>query len=105
MHGITCDRAENGQICVEKFNRAPAGTYQAILMDMQMPVMNGIEATEKIRALSRPDAKTVPIIATTANVFKEDMERCFAAGMNDHMSKPLDIRKLIETVEKYLPER
>ncbi len=105
MHGITCDRAENGQICVEKFNRALAGTYQAILMDMQMPVMNGIEATEKIRALSRPDAKTVPIIATTANAFKEDMERCFAAGMNDHMSKPLDIRKLIEMIEKYQPEK
>ena len=105
MHGITCDRAENGQICVEKFNRAPAGTYQAILMDMQMPVMNGIEATEKIRALTHPDAKTVPIIATTANAFKEDMERCFAAGMNDHMSKPLDIRKLIEMIEKYQPEK
>lgn len=105
MHGITCDRAENGQICVEKFNRAPTGTYQAILMDMQMPVMNGIEATEKIRALTHPDAKTVPIIATTANAFKEDMERCFAAGMNDHMSKPLDIRKLIEMIEKYQPEK
>ena len=105
MHGITCDRAENGQICVEKFNRASAGTYQAILMDMQMPVMNGIEATEKIRALTHPDAKTVPIIATTANAFKEDMERCFAAGMNDHMSKPLDIRKLIEMIEKYQPEK
>lgn len=105
MHGITCDRAENGQICVEKFNAAPAGTYQAILMDMQMPVMNGIEATRKIRALSRPDAKTVPIIATTANAFKEDMERCFAAGMNAHMSKPIDIHKLIETVEQYLPEK
>lgn len=103
MHGITCDRAENGQICVEKFNRASAGTYQAILMDMQMPVMNGIEATEKIRALTHSDAKTVPIIATTANAFKEDMERCFAAGMNDHMSKPLDIRKLIEMIEKYQP--
>ena len=104
MHGISCDRAENGQICVEKFNRASAGTYQAILMDMQMPVMNGIEATEKIRALTHPDAKTVPIIATTANAFKEDMERCFAAGMNDHMSKPIDIRKLIEMIEKYQPE-
>ncbi len=105
MHGITCDRAENGKICVEKFNRTPAGTYQAILMDMQMPEMNGIEATRKIRALSRPDAKTVPIIATTANAFKEDMERCFAAGMNDHMSKPLDIHKLIEMIEKYRQEK
>lgn len=105
MHGITCDRAENGQICVEKFNRASAGTYQAILMDMQMPVMNGIEATERIREFSRPDARTVPIIATTANAFKEDMERCLGAGMNDHMSKPLDIHKLIEMIEKYQPEK
>ncbi len=105
MHGITCDRAENGQICVEKFNRASAGTYQAILMDMQMPVMNGIEASERIRELSHPDARTVPIIATTANAFKEDMERCLGAGMNDHMSKPLDIHKLIEMIEKYQTEK
>lgn len=105
MHGVTCDRAENGQICVEKFTTAAPGTYQAILMDMQMPAMNGIEATASIRAGRHPEAKTIPIIAATANGFKEDRERCFAAGMNEYMEKPIDTGRLIALIEKCITEK
>lgn len=71
------------------------GTFDVILMDIMMPVMDGLTASKKIRAMERPDAKTIPIIAMTANAFKEDAERCIIAGMNAHLAKPLEIDKII----------
>ena len=100
-HGIQSTRAENGAVCVEKFQKAKPGTYDAILMDMQMPVMDGPEAAAAIRMLNRPDAKTMPIIAVTANAYHEDIEKCLAAGMNEHLSKPLDIHQVILTMRKF----
>jgi len=96
MREITCDRAENGAVCVEKFLNAPAGTYDAILMDMQMPVMDGLGATRLIRQHDSAEAKKIPIIALTANAFSEDVNECLNAGMNMHLSKPFDIHKLLE---------
>ncbi len=97
--GVTVETAENGQLCVEKFSAAPHGYYDAVLMDVRMPVMNGYEATKAIRALARADA-TLPIIAMTADAFAEDVERCLAAGMNAHLSKPMDIHKLMALLER-----
>lgn len=94
LHDITCDCAENGIVCLEYFEASKPGTYDAILMDMQMPGMNGLETTEKIRASSHSEAKTIPIIAMTANALKDDVNRCLAAGMNYHMSKPIDMKCL-----------
>ena len=79
---------------MEIFSEKPAGYYDAILMDVRMPVMDGLSATRAIRALERPDAKTIPIIAMTANVFDEDVERSLAAGMNAHLSKPIEPDRL-----------
>jgi signal transduction histidine kinase/ABC-type uncharacterized transport system substrate-binding protein/AmiR/NasT family two-component response regulator len=84
------ETADNGQLGVEEFRRSAVGFYDAILMDVRMPVMNGYEATAAIRGLARPDAKTIPIIAMTANAFEEDKEKSRAAGMNAHLSKPID---------------
>ena len=95
MHGITSEQAENGKICVERFTEAPEGTYDAILMDMQMPVMNGLEATKMLRKMDQYHGNTIPIIAMTANVAKTDMDKCLAAGMTGHLAKPLDIHALI----------
>lgn len=95
MHGITSEQAENGKICVERFMEAPEGTYDAILMDMQMPVMNGLEATNMLRKIDQYHGNTIPIIAMTANVAKTDMDKCLAAGMTGHLAKPLDIHALI----------
>lgn len=97
--GVTVETAENGQLCVEKFSAAPHGYYDAVLMDVRMPVMNGYEATKAIRALARADA-ALPIIAMTADAFAEDVERCLAAGMNAHLSKPMDIHKLMALLER-----
>lgn len=94
--------AENGQICVEKFRTSPEGFYDAILMDLRMPVMTGYEATRAIRALDRTDAAAVPIIAMTADAFSEDVQRCLEAGMNAHIAKPIDIREISRILEKYL---
>ena len=95
MHGITSEQAENGKICVERFMEASEGTYDAILMDMQMPVMNGLEATKMLRKMDQYHGNTIPIIAMTANVAKTDMDKCLAAGMTGHLAKPLDIHALI----------
>lgn len=101
MYGITCERAENGKICVDKFHRAAPKTYDAILMDMQMPVMDGIDATKHIRQMDSESAE-IPIIAVTANAFKSDEEHCAEAGMNVHLSKPFDINKLMEVLTSLL---
>ncbi len=99
--GAIVTNADNGQKAVDLFRENPAGTFDVILMDMMMPVMDGITATKAIRALDRPDAKTVPVIAMTANAFAEDAEKCLAAGMNAHLAKPLDINKVIATIAQY----
>ncbi len=102
MAGIEVDQAENGREAVEAFNRAAPGRYDLIFMDIQMPVMNGYEATRAIRALPRPDAAQIPIVAMTANAFTEDVEASFRSGMNGHIAKPLDFGQLTETLKKFL---
>ena len=96
--GALITRAENGQQALELFKEKPAGTFDVILMDLMMPVMDGYTATRKIRELERSDAKTVPIIAMTANAFQEDAEKCIAVGMNAHLARPLDIEKVKKTI-------
>ncbi|MBO4385090.1 MAG: amino acid permease [Clostridia bacterium] len=104
LEGIESERAENGRIAVDMFASNPPGHYDAILMDVRMPVMDGLSATREIRALDRGDAKTIPIIAMTANVFDEDVERSLEAGMNEHLSKPIEpdilFAKLAELITK-----
>ena len=100
--GLELDWAENGQICVEKFQAARPGYYDGILMDLRMPVMTGYEATRAIRALDRPDAKTIPIIAMTADAFAEDVKKCLDAGMNAHVSKPIDVREVCRQLLKFM---
>ena len=96
MEDVTCEWAENGQKVVEMFEKSAAGHFDAILMDMRMPVMDGLTAAREIRKLSRPDARTIPIVALTANAFEEDVRQCLETGMNAHLSKPVDIDKLRE---------
>ncbi|MDR0447416.1 MAG: response regulator, partial [Treponema sp.] len=98
------DCAENGAEAVQKFIESP-GSYDMIFMDVQMPEMDGFEATRRIRALDIPNAKTIPIVAMTANVFKEDIDNSLNAGMNDHIGKPLDFNVLLKKLHKYLPEK
>ncbi len=102
MRGIISDTAENGRIAVEKFSSNPAHYYDAILMDMRMPEMDGLEATRAIRALDKEDAGTVPIIALTANAFDEDVQRSLQAGMNAHLSKPVEPDILFKTLEELI---
>ena len=100
MKEMKAEIAENGRIALEMFESHPVGYYDAILMDMRMPEMNGLEATAAIRALDRPDAKKIPIIALTANAFDEDVQRSLQAGLNAHLSKPVQPDILFETLEK-----
>ncbi len=102
MRGIDCDVAENGKIAVEMFSSKPEGTYSAILMDMRMPEMDGLEATRAIRAMKRDDAKKIPIIALTANAFDEDVQRSLQAGLNAHLSKPVKPEQLYQTLEELI---
>ena len=89
---------ENGRLAVERFQEAPEGQFDAILMDVQMPVMNGHEAARAIRALERPDAACIPIIAMTANAFAEDEKAALDAGMDAHVAKPLDMELLKKVI-------
>ena len=98
---LTIDRAENGQVCVEIFEQSDPGYYDAILMDIRMPIMNGYEATEKIRSLGRMDSD-IPIIAMTADAFSEDIKHCLACGMNAHIAKPIDVQEAVRQLEKYM---
>jgi signal transduction histidine kinase/CheY-like chemotaxis protein len=98
---LAIDFAENGAIAVRMFSETPE-KYDIILMDVQMPEMDGYEATRRIRAMGIPEAKKIPIIAMTANVFREDIERCLEAGMNNHIGKPLDIETALEVINRYL---
>lgn len=105
LEDVAAEHAVNGEIAVRMFSEHPAGYYDAILMDVRMPVMDGLTATRTIRAMDRPDAKTIPIIAMTANVFDEDVERSLQAGMNAHLSKPVEPEKLYETMGKLMNTR
>ena len=96
--GAVVTWASNGQEAVEYFEQAPPGTYDMILMDVMMPVLDGLEATRRIRAMKRPDAQSIPVFAMTANAFEEDIEKSKAAGMNEHLSKPLDYEMLAKKI-------
>ena len=100
--GAIITMVNDGQQAVELFNNNPVGTFDAILMDIMMPVMDGLTATKAIRALNRPDAGIIPIIAMTANAFAEDVQRCLDAGMNAHLSKPIVIDEVIKTILRYV---
>ena len=102
MEEITSEWAENGQLAVELFAKSQENHFDAVLMDMRMPVMDGLTATREIRRLDRPDAKTVPIIALTANAFEEDVQQCIQAGMNQHLAKPVDMDLLLSTLGKLI---
>ena len=101
-HGAKITTVRDGKQAVDLFKTAPEGTFDAILMDIMMPVMDGFTATKTIRALERSDAKKIPIIAMTANAFKEDAQKCFAAGMNAHLSKPLEFEKVKRTIQEQI---
>ena len=100
--GLTAVTANDGQEGVAAFAASAPGTFAAVLMDLRMPVLNGYEATHQIRALSRPDAQTIPIIALTAETFTEDIQKCLDAGMNGHVPKPLVPDVLFATLAKYI---
>lgn len=100
--GFELDWAENGKVCLAKFLESEPGYYDAILMDLRMPQMNGLEATEAIRALAREDAAQIPIIAMTADAFTDDIKTCMEAGMNGHVAKPLDIREMLRTIQRLI---
>lgn len=100
--GFILDTAEDGIIAVEKMQKARPGQYDLILMDIQMPIMDGYEATRQIRKLENPEIANIPIVAMTANAFEEDRQKALDAGMNGHVSKPIDLGKLLEAVKKVL---
>ena len=93
---------ENGQLAIQCFNQSSFGEFDAILMDVQMPVMNGYDATRAIRELERKDAKEIPIIAMTANAFAEDEREALNAGMNVHLAKPIDVELLKQVIKRYI---
>lgn len=99
--GFEVEWAENGQVCVEKFEKSETGYYDVVLMDIRMPVMNGYDAAKAIRAMDRSDA-VLPIIAMTADAFSEDIQRCMECGMNEHVAKPIDVNKLMKLLKQYL---
>jgi CheY-like chemotaxis protein len=100
MFGITSERAENGRICLDKVSTAEEGKYALIFMDIQMPEMNGLDATRAIRKLEDPWASSVPIVAMTADAFSENVTECLNAGMNGHIAKPVDIKLVIKEIRR-----
>ena len=105
MFGILSERAENGRICVEKMAQAAEGSYDLIFMDVQMPEMNGLDATRNIRALENKWAASIPIIAMTADAFSEDVAKCLEAGMNGHIAKPVDMKLIIKEIRRIKEEK
>ena len=103
--GLVVDRAEDGAEALAAFEASPVGHFDAILMDVQMPNMNGYEATRRIRALDRKDAEVIPVIAMSANAFAEDVSASLASGMDAHLSKPIDMRRVLATIIKYVRKR
>ena len=104
MLGVTTERAENGRICVEKMQQAAEGQYTLIFMDIQMPEMNGLDATKHIRSLDEPWAASIPIIAMTADAFSENVTACLDAGMNGHIAKPIDMKLVIKEIRRIKEE-
>ena len=102
MEGASCEIVENGRLAVERFEQAAEGEFDAILMDVQMPVLNGYDAARAIRSLTREDAQRIPIIAMTANAFAEDEKAALDAGMNAHVAKPLDVELLKKVIREYV---
>ena len=102
LEGVLAEHARNGSIAIDMFNERPEGYYNAIIMDVRMPVMDGLTATKAIRSLTRADAKTIPIIAMTADVFDEDIEKSLQAGMNAHLSKPIEPENLYKTLARMI---
>ena len=102
--GIIVDVADNGKVAVEKFEQSKPGYYSAIMMDVRMPVMDGFEATRTIRSLNRSDAKEIPIIALTANAFEEDIQKSLQSGLNAHLTKPIQVDVLFETLSRLIKE-
>ena len=100
--GIELDWAEDGQICLDKFQRSPEGYYDAILMDIRMPHMTGYEATRAIRGINHPDALSIPIIAMSADAFSDDIQHCLECGMNAHIAKPIDVMELTRLLKRFL---
>ena len=100
--GFVVDYAEDGSVALKKLSAAEAGAYDLILMDVQMPVMDGLEAARRIRALHHEYFKKVPIIAMTANAFEEDRKAALDVGMNEHIAKPIDVDKLKEVLKKFI---
>lgn len=100
MYGIKCRRAENGKVAVDTLRDSKAGEFDVVFMDIQMPVMNGLEATREIRKLENPYAANIPIIAMTADAFSENVTECFEAGMNGHIAKPIDINNVVRELKK-----
>ena len=96
--GLKVERAEDGEICIDMVERAEDGYYDLILMDIQMPNMNGYQATQAIRKMDHPGKANIPIVAITANAFEEDKKNAYAAGMDAHLAKPIDIQKLMDTL-------
>ncbi len=105
LEDVLSERAHDGREALEMFSKNPPGHYDAILMDLRMPVMDGLDATRRIRALDRADAKTIPIVALTANAYEEDVRATFEAGMNAHLSKPADSRLLYEKLASVMGDR
>ena len=105
MFGITAERAENGRICVDKISSAAEGSYDLIFMDIQMPEMNGLDATRAIRKSADPHIASIPIIAMTADAFSENVTECLNAGMNGHIAKPVDIKLVIKEIRRIREER
>ena len=105
MHGVAAERAENGKLAVERISNAKEGDFDLVFMDIQMPVMNGIEATKRIRGLSDPWQSRIPIIAMTADAFAENVSECLAAGMNGHIAKPVDMKLVIKEIRRIKEER
>ena len=102
--GLELDWAENGQICADMFQNSPVGYYNAVLMDIRMPVKNGYEATDMIRAMDRPDA-SLPIIAMTADAFAEDKRKCMEHGINAHVAKPIDIKEISHLLNSFFEKQ
>ena len=102
MEGFLVETAENGQAALDAFGSNEPGYYDAVLMDIRMPVMDGIEATRRIRTMERPDSRTIPIIAMTANAFDQDSRKSLDSGMNGHLSKPIRVEELLGMLDACL---
>jgi len=100
MFGIETERAENGRICVDMMKKAPEGRYALIFMDVQMPEMNGLDATRAIRGLDNQWARSIPIVAMTADAFSENVTACLEAGMDGHIAKPVDLKLVIREIRR-----